>query len=176
MKKLLFAYGLVFMTLLVTSARATRYAYSYEFLSGAISTASGSFSGTLNGDLIEDLHDITLFHDGVKIEGLIQAASFSSSYLVVPGATASFDVTKNNFILANDDPFNPGPATQFFWIAYGESIAGSVDGTISYSKPLDQSVWSLHEIPEGPVVPDTTAALPLLISSLLGLLVVRRRS
>lgn len=169
------ASALIVMALLAVPARASRYAYSFAFSGGTVATASGTFAGTLNGDLIENISEITLFLDGVQAAGTIQTASFSPSYLLTTGATASFDVTKNNFVFVNDDPFAPAPNALFFWIANYESVGGQLDGGLGYSTNVTPDQWTLTEIPENPAVPETAAAWPLLLTVLAGLGWLRRR-
>jgi len=167
-----FATLLIFLTAIAIPAHADRFAYAFK-LDGGISEASGTFVGTLNGNLIENPTDVTLYLDGVQVTGAIQTASFSPSFQVVPGSVVSFDVYLNNFLFANSDPWTPAPDAQFLWIAWSQSVAGWLTGgPLGHNDFVTPEEWSLTKLPDA--VPDSGSTIAL-GGLALGLLVLVRR-
>lgn len=87
-----------------TLAQATTYEFSYSFASAPWFTSgplviTGSFDGVANGNLIDDLSNISVYENGVAFNN---NGSLFSSYQTGKGVTlfagvASFDGKQNNF-------------------------------------------------------------------------------
>lgn len=82
---------------------AATFDYAYTFTSGAV--VSGSFDGSLSGDLVTNLTNISASFNGTPFTG--SGSLFAGRYdsvtgLKSGGAVASFVLTKNNFFFSND--------------------------------------------------------------------------
>jgi len=80
---------------------------------------AGAFDGALNGNLITNLSNISVFIDGVPLHG--NGALFnghfvaSASDFVSGGAVASLDGTQNNFVFIDSDYPNDVSYTNFYY-------------------------------------------------------------
>ena len=101
------------------SAKATVFDFSYTFGSGDV--ASGSLTGTQNGNFVDSVSNVSVFLNGTALIGnpnLYQPYSFLAGCCFVAGAPViSFNGNLNNFIFANGPPY-PYPGynaqTNFF--------------------------------------------------------------
>jgi hypothetical protein len=96
------------LTLIASVSYGDEFQYSYTFNNGDV--ASGTFAGTLTGNLINDISNATVTIDGYTLTGTIFDESFSGARYVDGGATASLDGTQNNFLFINSD-FAAGDTT-----------------------------------------------------------------
>lgn len=171
------------LTLLVatglTSVRAATFDYSYLFADGT--SVTGSFEGTRNGGLVQDIANISLFINGVPTAGAIYAATFDESlFSWVTGAVVSFDALQSNFIFANDDLANGGFGYDAaFYLVNGTSfsdgaVALDLSQGLSGSEAVAPASWSLT--PATASVPDTAATAALCAMGLFSMMLLRRRA
>lgn len=128
--KMLYRFSTILTAILglVSVARADQYAFSYTFGpnspyndnsdGGEGFTASGTFDGTANGNLITGISNVTLavginlYAPGYPPDILnlpaLSVGSYSNDFSYVAGAAVvSFDGTQNDFLFINADPNNP---------------------------------------------------------------------
>jgi VPDSG-CTERM motif len=157
------------------SAFGDTFDYSYTFGSGDVVT--GSFDGIVNGNLVNDLSNVSLNVNGVSIGGTM----FVNSWDMVPfawvagGAVASFDGTQNNFWFVNSDWIDGDVSYTGYFLSLSALDAYSGDYSVANGFNNDNSLnssWSLtrRSVPEG------GATIALLGGALLGLAAFRRRS
>jgi hypothetical protein len=90
-----------------SGASATTFSFHEAFTgqNSNISTVTGTFDGTLNGNVITDLSNVSVFIDGVAFKG--NGSLFTSHRNVnnedVVGGIASLDGTQNNFWFTDSD-------------------------------------------------------------------------
>jgi hypothetical protein len=99
MKKFLLAASIA--ALACASANAATFNFSEQLDVGPLVT--GSFDGTLNGNLITNLSNISVALDGVAFNGPLYGSSFDGWDWVSGGAVASLDGTQNNFLFIDAD-------------------------------------------------------------------------
>ncbi len=162
------------LSLIAVSSYGTEFEYSYTFHTGDV--ASGTFDGTLTGNLINNISNTTVTIDGYALTGTVFDESFSGSGYVDGGSTVSIDGTQNNFLFINSDY----AAGDFSFTGYFGSItdpafgadfvqAGgpSISGNV-VDEPINSS-WSVTEVPDG------GATLGMLVSGIAGLACFCRR-
>ncbi|MBV8682041.1 MAG: PEP-CTERM sorting domain-containing protein [Caulobacteraceae bacterium] len=106
------------------SASAAKFDFSYTFDTG--DTVTGSFTGTLSGNDVTGLSNVTASFDGAPFAGsgslnmyaYTSAGSKCGSCYASSGAVASFDPDKNNFFLtdASLSSVQDGAASQYFYL------------------------------------------------------------
>jgi hypothetical protein len=164
------------------AAHASTFDFSYTFTSGQ--TVSGSLDGTLSGNLVTNISDVSVNFDGTAYTGTLFAGSFlpsstGGSYNYgANAAVVSTNAALNNFIFADNTDSQANNVTNWFYFVNGttptgsgtqELEAGNVNtGDIAFDNP-GSGTWSLTPAP----VP-VPAALPLLMSGL-GLLAAAKR-
>lgn len=164
--------------LTVRSASADTFNYSYLFDSGLLVT--GSFTGTANGDFVDNVADVTLFYDGVAVSGPLFTSSFDGAAFQ-SGPLISFNPYLSNFAFANTDLAAGDGYDSVFYIlnssVYGDDIALAYSATLG-AQGLGQppSAWSLVAA-SGPVpvgVPERAATFGLFGLGLIALAALRR--
>lgn len=109
----------IFLVAAAAAAHADTFDYSYTFGDGK--KVAGSFNGTLSGDLVTGLSNISAALDGVAFDGSgnLYAAHFVGGPVgwESGGAVASMSGTKNNFIFINSDA-----PTDWSYSAYFRSV------------------------------------------------------
>jgi len=168
----------------VSSASANTFAYSYSFEKGLI--VSGTFDGTANGNLINDISNVSVVFNGEALNGTISIQS-----MVTPGqwvfqdggAYISFDGTQNNFQFNFYGNYTSGDAGYYGYVAsfWGGQEPGTqpvisaflVDKTtITFSGatdgPLNKS-WLITDL-STPSVPDSGMTGGMLLFSIFGLI------
>jgi PEP-CTERM motif len=106
MKTIIRNAALIIALLTSAAAQATTFNFSYTFTDGPAVT--GSFDGTLVGDVINDPTNIFVFAGGQAFagNGSLQAMSLNGDASAwVSGATVSFDLNKNNFLFLDGSPY-----------------------------------------------------------------------
>ena len=177
--------GFVALTLSLSfvSALADTFDYSYTFENGFLAT--GSFRGTQNGNLVNNVTDVTLFFNGSQTPGPVVAGS---------GDVLSFDITLNTLNFTGSGfyfnmfyfvpPPVPGepvssqrPAVEIAVLAIPHNpLDPSPAGTEDFSAA--QARWFLtNTTPQdgGNTVPDTASTFSLLGLSMIGLVTLRRK-
>ena len=163
------------LILCLTGARALAvpFNYSYSFGDGAIVT--GSFDGTLNGDYVDNISNVTLVFDGTPTTGpIFTARNDGAAWL--NGPIVSFHALQNDFIFVNDDIANGGAGyNSFFWMIgasfdYGDAAFAEFDPLSIFSGdfPMQPDNWSLSQVPTASV-PDAVPTVALLVGGLAGL-------
>lgn len=165
------------------SARADQFDYSYTFYSGDV--VSGSFDGTLNGNLITNISNASVVINGVAQSGpyFIEDLDPSIPAWQDGGAYASLDGSDNNFLFINSDYANGDYSfTNFFLSVTDPTVLDGEEAAETFSSSLQ--VNETDAPANGPVVitdvepssvPDSGAALALLGLGLGGIALVRRR-
>ena len=159
------------------AAQASTFDFSYTFSDGQ--TLTGSLEGTLSGDLVTNLSDISVTFDGNTYSGPLFAGVFNAASGAYDYSTntavVSTDATKNNFIFADNTDPTANNVKNFFYFFNGATPSGdpqavlagnTVTGDLGIDIP-SSAQWTLKPVP----VP---AALPLVISGL-GLLAAAKR-
>lgn len=138
------------IALLSFSARADIFDFSYTFGSGDV--ASGSLTGTQNGNFVENVSAVHVFLNGTALAGsdLYQPYTFSAGCCYVnANPVISFNGNLNNFIFSDGLPVWPYGATNWF----------SMNGTdIDYwnTGSLGPLQWASVYVPSSPYVSDSS--------------------
>jgi hypothetical protein len=170
------------------AAHASTIDFSYTFADGL--SLTGSLNGTLDGDHVDNVSDVSVTFNGATFSGPLYVGTFSAatnSYDYSSGAAViSTNASLNNFILADSNDPQGNGVTNYFYFFNGNTPSGlgsqevfavnANTGDIDLANPANgfaSGTWSLHaEVAPVPV----PAAFPLLLSGL-GVLVgaVKRR-
>jgi len=146
--------AIVSLSSLVGQAQAT-FDYSYVFANGVV--ASGQLTGDQNGNIIDNLNNVSLdFTFGgitATVGGSILLKSWNGSAYVVGGAQISVDGTANDFIFEGGSGFpffqgqNIGPNNDTPLLTYSYDNS-SGDQSESTDYPIISSNWSVTAVPE----------------------------
>ncbi len=169
--------GVLTAILTAGSVHATTFNYSYTFSSTynpSALTVSGSLEGDPNGNLVENVKNVTISFKGTPISDFVtqhyDGAGWVDGFPVV-----SFTGLENNFAFVITDSIyfymltaTGGDGTGNEAIAYFSGLDFSDSNFSSYSTERGGNHWSLTAVPE----PSTLTA-GLLLASLIGLHGVR---
>jgi hypothetical protein len=155
------------ITLLAVAAHADTFNYSIKiwpvagFVHGTnwSGVVNGSFDGSVNGNLVTDLSNITAYINGVEFVGsghLFGSSWDGISSWVSGGAIASLDGTENNFLFSDVDFPNDVNMSNYLMNQTGagnmESLnfgnPGPVSNVTRWSYP--GPVWNLTQVSEVP--------------------------
>src|SRR5882757_395792 len=97
--------GAAVLSLTGASAFGDSFVFSYilgnaHAVSGAGHTGdviSGTFDGTLSGDFVDNITNITLAYNGTAIAGSYYTAQYTGHYSWTRGPIVSFDASQSNF-------------------------------------------------------------------------------
>lgn len=168
--------GLFAIALTLVGARAFGDTFSYSYTFGDGDLVTGTFDGTLNGNLITDISHTTVTVAGYTLPGTVFDESLSGLNYVDGGATASIDGTQNNLLFVNSDYAN----ADFSFTGYFGSITdpATSDNVAQADNPSifgniadvpQNSSWSVTVTS----VPDGGMTLAMLGAALLVLACVR---
>lgn len=144
------------------AANATPFDFSETFEGGVLLT--GSFDGTLNGNLITNLSHISVLVNGVAFVG--SGSLFASHYdggWVSGGGVASLDGTQNNFLFVDVDLPNNFDYTNFFYSIPGFTDAFVNPGGVVIADPAPTNFTAhVHEQAQAAAVPEPAAWMLML--------------
>jgi hypothetical protein len=175
MKKLLKATACAAL-LASVSAHADTFDFSYTFGDGPVVT--GSLSGTLVGDTVQNISDVHVALNGVAFTGTLNVAGWdaSTSSFDLP-ATVSTQAAQNNFLFTDAANVNSSDWTNFFEMITSDAAANGV--FVANAKITDTVNSAFDFAPNGSwsLAPVPLPAGFLLFSSGLGLFgaMARRR-
>jgi hypothetical protein len=184
-RQTLTALGLTCALLASGSAMADNFEFSYRFNTGE--QVTGSFAGTLAGDLVTDISQLAVSIDGVAFTGPLQAFRYTQpggncgTCFEASGAVVSFDPMKNNFFFSNGNVATGFEVTNYFYvipwpnaprdnIAQNVATQGLINGTLInvFNGQYQPQNWVLTATP----VPEPASVSMLLV----GLAAVLSRS
>jgi hypothetical protein len=153
MKKLLKAAAC--MTLLASvTAQAETFDFAYTFDDGPVVT--GSLSGTLVGDTVQNISDIHVALNGTAFTGTLNVAGWdaSTSKFDLP-ATVSTQAAQNNFVFTDAADVNSANWTNLFEMITNDPAANGVfvanakitDAVNSAFDLTPNGSWSLAPVP-----------------------------
>ncbi|HEY0340943.1 MAG TPA: hypothetical protein VGC34_09075 [Steroidobacteraceae bacterium] len=169
------------------AAQATTYDFSYTFTDNfsadPVPVVTGSFDGTLVGNLFTNISDVSVAVNGVAFNGPLFIGSWDSSAnlanFAANAAVVSTNGALNNFVIADSNlpDISAGNWTNIFYYVNGvpgsTPSGGSQEVSLQNVNPpsgfdLDAvGTWEVRPVP-------LPAALPLLFSGL-GLLAAAKR-
>ena len=184
------------LSLSAVSSHGDTFDFSYTFAdnyysSGFVTEFSGSFQGIRNGIFVDNVTDVSLFFNGIPVNGPIYTATYNPILnRYVNGALVSFDVTMNNFLFINSDYANNGNqvATDY---AYADSFPASLPNLTgpytvaiglnnpfgglveTFDIPSVQANWTLTDVSSS--VPDGGSTVAMFGTALAGFAFIRRK-
>jgi hypothetical protein len=166
------------------SAPLSAATFDFTYVFGTGETATGSFDGTQNGNIVEDISNISLVLNGVAIAGPLQATAFQPGW--AGNAVVGFSVNDSNFIFTDRDPppfdgnYQPGDHFFFLVAPYLQSASSYIDAVqvseFAVNANGGPTGWTLTErTAQAPGVSDTASTATLLGLALAGAIAARRR-
>jgi hypothetical protein len=165
------------------AAHASTFDFSYTFNSISNDPAplvTGTFDGTLNGNLLTNISDVSVAVNGVAFNGTLSIGSWDPSAgeanFAPNAAVVSTNGALNNFVIVDtNDPTLTSNWTNLFYYINGTAPGSqevSLQNTLGLSGFDSEAAggvgtWSLQPVP-------LPAALPLLVSGL-GLFAAAKR-
>ena len=152
------------------SVHAETFNFSYSFADGQAIT--GSLSGHLNGDLVENISNLHISFGGVDFTGALVGASWDDTaggWNSTAGAVLSTNAAKNNFIFGDADPQHDYNSINnyFFFVNSSNPDVGNTAFALNcngdcaqsaFDQPTNNASWSLTAVAPVPE-PGTTAML-----------------
>src|SRR5262245_54916565 len=135
------------------SAHAETFDFSYTFGDGSIVT--GSLSGTLVGDTVQNVSDVHVALNGTAFTGTLNVAGWDagSSKFDIP-AVVSTDASKNNFLFTDAADVNSSDWTNLFEMITNDPNANGVfaanpkmSGLNSAFDLAPNGSWTLAPVP-----------------------------
>lgn len=169
------------------SAHADTFNFSYTFNDGPVIT--GSLSGSLNGDFVENISNLHVTFNGTAFSGSLVGGAWDAAAQNWSGAgtaVLSTDASKNNFIFADADPKNNfnNVSNYFYFVnsrdpamdkqAYGLNCNVGDCADLALDQPTNNSSWSLVAV-AAPVPEPATISMLMAGLGFMGAAVRRRR-
>lgn len=151
------------------SAHAETFNFSYSFADGQAIT--GSLSGNLKGDLVENISNLHISFGGVDFTGSLVGASWddtAGNWNSAAGAVLSTNAAKNNFIFGDADPQHDyNNINNYFFFVNSKGLGNTAfalncNGDCAQSafdEPTNNASWSLTAAVAPVPEPGTTAML-----------------
>ncbi|MQA41165.1 PEP-CTERM sorting domain-containing protein [Rugamonas aquatica] len=165
------------------SAHAENFTFAYTF--GDSQAITGSLSGHLNGDLVENVSNVHINFNGTDFTGALTGASWDASthnWNSAAGAVVSTVAGKNNFIFADANPqtnYND-VSNYFFFVTSSDAQIGNQAYALNcngnctdaaFDQPTNNISWSLVAAP----VPEPSSAAMLIAGLGVAGVIARRR-
>jgi hypothetical protein len=166
------------------SAHADTFNFSYSFADGQAIT--GSLSGKLKGDLVENISNLHISFGGVDFTGSLVGGSWddaAQNWNSAAGAVVSTNAAKNNFIFGDADPQHDyNSINNYFYFVNSQTLGNQAfalncNGDCAQSafdQPTNNASWSLTAA--APVPEPGTTAMLLVGLGLVGAAVRRRQA
>lgn len=156
------------------SSYGTTFTYSYTFGDGLV--VSGKFTGTQNGNFVDNVSNVSLFFDGFALPGTIYSSMYDGLNYQT-GPVVSFDALQNNFLFATSDLAGGDFAYDSIFYMLNSSVfddtalafSSTGIGYAAQDYPTSSGSWSLK-------VPDSGSAVVFMGLTMAGLAWVRRKS
>jgi hypothetical protein len=153
-----------------SQAKAATFQYSYAFSPSGDVVVSGTFNGTLNGNLITDFTDIYAFLNGEPFGNngsLVPHHYIGAGLWEAGGGVASLDGTENAFAFAD----NSFPAWGSYFVSHTGYYWSAFIAPINSARSFGPSTWSIQEVRPPEQLP-VSSTLWLLALAALGMPVV----
>ena len=175
------------------AAQASTYDFSYSFTSNFAPAGTqppvvtGSFDGTLSGNLLTNISDVSVAVNGVAFNGPLFIGAWDPSIgtnggvnFAANAAVVSTNGAQNNFVIGDtNDPLLGSPFTNLFYYVSGAPGTTPSGGSqeVSLQNVAGPSGFDLDTVGTWSLTPAPVplpAALPLLVSGL-GLFAAAKR-
>jgi hypothetical protein len=167
------------------AANASTYDFSYTFTNNNVGTpvVTGSFDGTLSGNLLTNISDVSVSVNGVAFNGPLSIGAWDSSAgdvnFAANAAVVSTNGAQNNFVIGDTNDPLLGTFTNLFYYVSGAPGTTPSGGSqeVSLQNIAGPSAFDLDAVGTWSLTPAPVplpAALPLLVSGL-GLFAAAKR-
>ena len=189
MKKTLLNIVMLLTSLASLPASAALYNFSYTFTGGM--SVTGSLTGNLVGDYVQNIGDVQVFFNGVQNTGTQYAVNYNPSFGWdnTANATVSTNASLNNFLFINSNYPSDLSYTNYFYMRnngfYSDAYAwnsATGSGGFDYVYPSNPNYstgighWSLTEATPVSAVPEPETYAMLLVGlGLIGFSARRRK-
>ena len=167
------------------AANASTYDFSYTFTNNNVPApvVTGTFDGTLTGNLLTNISDVSVSVNGVAFNGPLFLGSWDSTAGAVSfaanTAVVSTNAAQNNFVIADTSDPSLATFTNLFYYVSGAPGTTPSGGSqeVSLQNIAGPSAFDLDTVGTWSLTPAPVplpAALPLLVSGL-GLIAAAKR-
>ncbi|MCV2356007.1 PEP-CTERM sorting domain-containing protein [Paucibacter sp. B2R-40] len=168
-------FSLAALLLAAGSAQAEDFQFSYRFNTGELVT--GSFAGTLSGDMVSDISQLAVSINGVAFGGTLNAFSYTSpgnqcpSCFAATGAMASFNPLKNNFYFSDGNAVSGTGITNYFYVIPWPNGSDNPVASQAYINNTAINAYNGQYVPQNWIlsaVPEP-ASIPMMLLGLAGI-------